>query len=213
MIYALNSENKRIIARPKTIGICPICKGECLSKCGNIKVWHFAHKNKLECDTYAEAESYWHVNWKEKFPESMREVVIQHNGCKHIADIENNRLVLELQHSTISEEDIVQREQFYGNMIWLFDLIEKNDKEQFHVRHSKTDWCNKNGYVEIPLNGYITFHMNWGRKIYTKCNKPIFFDIGDGLIEVKKIYPSAKTGGWGYERDYQYLVDLICGRK
>ena len=56
MIYALDGlENgKRIEAMSKITAYCPICQEKCISKCGKIKIWHFAHYSKNVCDDLAE---------------------------------------------------------------------------------------------------------------------------------------------------------------
>lgn len=56
MIWAIKN-NERITASPNQTASCPICNQEVISKCGLIKIWHFAHKNNLECDTWSEGEN------------------------------------------------------------------------------------------------------------------------------------------------------------
>ena len=67
MIWALK-ERERIKAAPKKEAICPTCLKEVIAKCGRIKVWHWAHKSKLDCDSFSEPETEWHINWKNNFP-------------------------------------------------------------------------------------------------------------------------------------------------
>lgn len=44
----------------------------------------------------------------------------QESGERHIADIKNSRgLVIELQNSSISQEEANSREKFYQNMLWV----------------------------------------------------------------------------------------------
>lgn len=100
---------------------CPGCALPVLAKCGDLVSHHWAHESGADCDSWSEGESDWHRAWKERFPESAREVVIG----PHRADIALNGRVLELQHSAISTETIAEREAFYGpGMLWLFDARE-----------------------------------------------------------------------------------------
>ena len=50
MIWAIKDNQKRE-ATPNTEAICPVCNSEVISKCGDIKVWHWAHKNNNDCDS------------------------------------------------------------------------------------------------------------------------------------------------------------------
>lgn len=96
---------------------CSGCGDDVIAKCGEIKIWHWAHVNK-ECDSWYEPESAWHIGWKSLAPPDNQEVVIG----PHRADIRTSKgTVIELQHSPISPEEIREREQFYGDMIWIFD--------------------------------------------------------------------------------------------
>jgi competence CoiA-like predicted nuclease len=116
MQYAL-FENERVKPTKGKIAACPQCKGEVVAKCGSIKIHHWAHKIK-DCDLWSEPETEWHRQWKELVPEACREVTIQN----HRADIRlENGTVIEIQHSPISNTEIAQREQFYGDMFWIFD--------------------------------------------------------------------------------------------
>lgn len=76
MLYAKTKESEKIEAYPNAKAICPSCDNEVISKCGEIKVWHWAHKNLTECDSWSEGETIWHKQWKDIVPKENREVVI-----------------------------------------------------------------------------------------------------------------------------------------
>lgn len=65
----------------------------------------------------------WHLSWQNLCTKDSVEVVITKNDKKHIADIYDKKdgLVIEIQHSYISAEDIEERETFYEDMIWIID--------------------------------------------------------------------------------------------
>jgi len=48
MKFALRAD-QRIEATPNALGVCPCCGTEMIAKCGNRKVWHWAHKTKQTC--------------------------------------------------------------------------------------------------------------------------------------------------------------------
>lgn len=110
-------------ASPKLAGYCPLCGGQLVSKCGNTKVHHWAHKNTKECDSWWERETQWHRDWKNCFPVEWQEVVHKdQSGEKHIADIKTpDGLVVEFQHSHITREERDSRETFYEHIIWVVD--------------------------------------------------------------------------------------------
>jgi hypothetical protein len=94
-----------------------------VSKCGNTKVHHWAHKNTKECDSWWERETQWHRDWKNCFPVEWQEVVHKdQSGEKHIADIKTpDGLVVEFQHSHVTREERDSRETFYEHIIWVVD--------------------------------------------------------------------------------------------
>lgn len=103
-------------------GLCPSCGKELVSKCGNIKIHHWAHKNLKDCDSWSEPETEWHRKWKNQFPEEFREVVFNdpETNETHRADVHTGRgITLEFQNSPISKEELKSREKFYTKLIWV----------------------------------------------------------------------------------------------
>lgn len=104
---------------------------EVIQKRGNIRVEHFAHKSNSQfmCyDGWHYDMSYWHCNWQDKFPSEMQEVVRKSKGKIHRADvlIEEKKLVIEFQYSSLSAEEFKDRNEFYNDLgykvIWIFDV-------------------------------------------------------------------------------------------
>lgn len=120
MQYAL-VDNLRMAAAPKLKGTCQACGGPTLAKCGKKIVWHWAHASRRHCDPWWENETDWHRSWKECFPESQREIVMfAPDGEKHVADVRAaNGMTIEFQNSPMSPDELVSRETFYGNMVWI----------------------------------------------------------------------------------------------
>jgi competence CoiA-like predicted nuclease len=188
MQYAILN-NERMEATPNMTAICPVCKSTVISKCGSIMVWHWAHQSKEDCDSWYEPESEWHRGWKNYFLPEQREVVIG----RHRADIKVNSTVIELQNSSISAEDIQERELFYNKMIWII-----NSKEFEH-----------NFIISFKQEGYYTFLWRHPRKCWGYSRKQVFLDDGspDLLFEIKKIHIGSPCRGWGKYVGKDYLLN------
>lgn len=123
MKYALVDNQKRE-AEKGLKGLCPVCQKPVIAKCGKFKINHWAHKSCAHCDNWWENETEWHRQWKNIFPTEWQEIIStdEKTGEKHIADIKtNDNMVVEFQHSNISEEERISREDFYKHMIWIVD--------------------------------------------------------------------------------------------
>ncbi len=108
---------------------CPVCNQDVFLRHGDINIAHFAHKHACT-DNWNYDMSIWHSNWQMRYPIEMREVVKEFNGQKHRADIliEDKKVVIEFQHSSISKTEIIERTDFYNSLgykvIWVFDVCE-----------------------------------------------------------------------------------------
>ena len=127
MRYAIDENKKRTeVQFSGQKAICPGCFSTLIGRNGKFRPPHWYHKSKKECDSWYEPMTDWHLTWQNKFPEKNREITIwdKDNQITHRADIcLNNKLVIEIQHSPINPEEILQREIFYGKngLIWILD--------------------------------------------------------------------------------------------
>jgi competence protein CoiA len=174
---------------PKLKGICCHCGSVTQAKCGNKKVWHWAHVNLENCDPWWESETDWHRLWKGYFPSQNQEIIHfdDETGEKHIADIKtDNRMVIEVQNSPMNEAEMSSREHFYKKMMWIvngekfknnFTILGKlpDPKSElaqntFFNQPSGTHWGVKDCIKDrnrsfIPSNSlervdsYVTFHL------------------------------------------------------
>lgn len=138
MRFALMN-GQRVEAQPLASGECPGCGMPMIARCGDQRVWHWAHKGRLNCDPWWENETEWHRAWKSRFPAEWQEVVHEaSDGELHIADVKTwDGWTLEFQHSAISSEERRSRECFYPGLIWVVDgLRRKKDAYQFHAAWS-----------------------------------------------------------------------------
>ena len=158
--------------------ICKICSTSVIPKKGHIKIHHFAHKRKSLCDNWLTNKmTKWHQSWQNICKIDNIEVIIKKNNQKHIADIYNNNLVIEIQHSNISLNDIVDRENFYGNMIWIIDLKNKWDEESGKLIGKERGDI----YIQFKDN-FIIFNSNY--KFFKYMSKPVYLDTDHGILKL-----------------------------
>lgn len=176
MKYSL-VDGVRVEPAPKLVGKCPSCGATMISRCGEIKVWHWAHKGKRSCDPWWENETEWHREWKNRFPEPWQEIVLEdeQTGEKHIADVRtDDGFVIEFQYSAIKPEEQRARESFYGRMVWVLSgARRKTDYKRFSNGFSSFRTTNQSGifFVHFPDE---CFPQTWiNRRV------PVFFDFED----------------------------------
>lgn len=189
---------------PGAVGHCPCCNSEMIPRCGEVKVHHWAHKSKSDCDPWWEPETDWHRNWKNEFPLRWQERVFKdkETGEKHIADLYTLAgLTVEVQHSHLDPKERRAREAFYGDMLWIVDgsRLEGNRKKI-------SDW--QSAMVEIvqgreKTNLFLTdkaedlFPSNW-----LESPMPVCFDYRGPKADMSSapqplflLYPGAVHGG------------------
>jgi hypothetical protein len=180
-------------AQPGAVGACSGCGGTVRAKCGTINVWHWAHE-ATDCDPWSEPESIWHRDWKSRAPLADQEVVMERDGAKHRADcVVLGGAVLELQSSSISADDILAREAFYGRMAWLF----------------RCHWRERLEFT-YPLNRANRHRKSWANfwwknaaRTHLSITKPLFWDLNTEVWQVSISRPKRFTG-------YYQVKNGIC---
>ena len=116
---------------------CPYCGAPLITKKGEQRRHHFAHKKDHICsDSWERSGSYdlspWHNEWQSLFPKENQEVKLTLGDTKHRADVLIDRTVVEFQHSIMPVKAFDDRNSFYFNLgykvIWLFDLSDIYEK-------------------------------------------------------------------------------------
>lgn len=179
MRYAILDGARVLPARSGSVAKCPVCGGDVIAKCGSIAAHHWAHKSISQCDTWHEPITDWHISWQDLASPENREVVIIDpvSNVKHRADMRTCQgRVIEVQHSPISEQQISEREQFYGpTMIWIFDAREAFQKKR--IKFTKR--------IQNPDGSqYVVFRWKHPRKSLVVCERRVFLDLGESIIEV-----------------------------
>jgi len=173
---------------PGAVSECPSCKSKIVSKCGEIKIWHWAHESLETCDAKWEPITQWHLDWQSLVPEELTEVIIG----KHIADIKlPTGKVIEIQHSNLPIDVVAERESFYENMVWIFDGREFEDRFIIKEKYDDND--------ELI---YHTFKFKKPRQYIVHCTKfPVYIDFEEQIFEVKK-FNSYKNWSEQYGKEY-----------
>jgi competence protein CoiA len=170
---------KRIEATPGAKGVCPNCESELIARCGEYNVWHWAHKVRPDCDSWSEPETWWHRDWKNRFPLEWQEIshTDSTTGEKHIADIKTPLgLVIEFQHSPIQPDEREARERFYQQMYWIVDgRRAPTDIDNFKNGISRID--HKKPLYKVKWKGQSRLLDNWG-----KSGTYVYIDFGDHLL-------------------------------
>jgi competence protein CoiA len=134
MQYAIVN-NEKVEAFSNGKGICPMCNAPTVAKCGPRNIHHWAHDKKKNCDSWWENETEWHRKWKNLFPEECREIThFAENGEMHRADIKTQtNIIIEIQHSAITDTERLSRELFYKNLVWVVDG--RSFQKNFDIHH------------------------------------------------------------------------------
>lgn len=176
MKFAIIDDARREPA-PGLTGSCPGCDQKVIAKCGEQRLWHWAHKGKRTCDPWWEPETEWHRAWKNLFPEEWQEVPMRAaNGELHIADVRTPAgMVLEFQHSAITPDERRSREAFYDRMLWIVDGLRlKNDRRRMDREFN--GWRNWAEFkFQFGGDRQYDFPKRWA-----DCGVPVLLDF-DGL--------------------------------
>lgn len=206
MKFAL-ANGARVDAVPGLAGVCPACQSPVVAKCGTLRVWHWAHRGALVCDSWWEGETEWHRAWKSQFPVECQEVVhTAKDGERHIADVKTgDGWVLEFQHSPLSAEERRARTSFYGRINWIVDgTRRKRDVAQFNRALKHGVPLGPQGPVRIVSEGCRLLEE------WTEEGAPVFIDFGE---PPRLWWIVARAGShWAYAAPYPRAVFVSSHR-
>lgn len=204
MLVAKNNERERIYPTPKTEAECPRCNEKVISKCGKIKSWHWAHSSDSKCKS--KGMSKWHSEWQKEFPIGSVEVrKTLDDGSFKIADVLIDNNVLEFQHSSINEDEVLCRNKFYGdnfnkNVVWVFDMTENSTKYNFS--HGYVYKTNEQG-EDRKENCFM-----WRKPILSRLPRDtfIFFDFGTYILRIIHFEIKKESYYWNGNQTYRNMV-------
>lgn len=158
-------------------GECVGCGLETIARCGPIKVNHWAHKAKCNCDHWWENETEWHREWKNNFPVNFQEVRHRaEDGEWHFADVKTTQgWTLEFQNSPISAEERESRNAFYKRIVWIVNGLRlKRDGAQFFRAIERGTRICENPQVIKLFTSESSLVEKW-----STCRTAVFFDFGE----------------------------------
>lgn len=198
-------DGKRMSPQKGQRGVCQHCGSELIAKCGRVRMWHWAHKPRPNCDPWWQPETEWHRNWKNQFPEDWQEIVQfdPQSGAKHIADIKTSSgLVIEFQHSPIDYTEARERELFYKNMLWVVD----GDAGTLNP-----------AVFQLGMHAIVEFRPEvycvkwWGRsrllQRWAEMTKPVYIDFGRTYLWRFWGYSPEENAGYFSRLERAWLVD------
>lgn len=200
MLYAWVSGEKRAPLEKGERTTCRDCGGLLTAVMPVENVRHWRHKAG-DCDSWSEAEGPWHFGWKEQFDLSCREICLTDplTGERHRADVLCNAgtpqaTVLELQYSSMPEDERIAREAFYQRGHRMFWLVQVHDGPSSFTGWSfaaSMDWGSRVQNVdgrEFAIMRWVgrssQFIEKWKRAtayVFFECQGHLFFLAGDAL--------------------------------
>ncbi|MGY4282023.1 competence protein CoiA [Bradyrhizobium sp. LM2.7] len=158
-----------------------------LAKCGTRVVHHWAHAGRRDCDPWWENETPWHREWKNLFPPECREIChTASDGEIHRADIKTpTGIIIEVQHSAMTDAERHSRETFYGNLIWILDG--KPFKANFDIYHELPD-----------PRSEVARDIVWtkARRHMNGANAGLFFRVSECQREYPDVTKARMRGGY-----------------
>lgn len=196
MKFALVNDSKQLPA-PGVSGECPSCGAEMISKCGNVRVPHWAHRSVKHCDSWWEPETEWHRAWKSEFMVERQEIALRaSDGELHIADVHHPEtgLALEFQHSAIKPEEAASREAFWRNMAWVVDGL--------RLKRMRSKFFQDLSRYRLHLNTSRLFMFAVPQEeelvpaIWRQRGAPVFLDFGPGSDPFHPDYEECEHNLW-----------------
>lgn len=180
---------------------CPTCGATLITRKGDIRQHHFAHKQGHLCsDTWERTKthnydiSFWHNEWQSKFPKENQEVILALGDTKHRADVMIDRTVIEFQHSIISTQAFDDRNNFYLNLgdkvVWLFDVSELVKSGKLRYLQEENELCFTWDNPKTTFNKY---------DIHGGCID-LFFQLNER--EENSIVKVVRVSAFGFELFY-----------
>lgn len=193
MRYAIGLNGDKIEAKPEARATCTCCGKDVVAKCGEINVWHWAHRPGEACDEWAEPDTEWLLYWKSRFPSEWVEQVVERKGVRRFADVVHpNGSILKLQQQSLAPDQIREREAYYGtsNLIWLFDTRDAMGRFEFEG--------------EI---GKVKFRWKHARKRIAMPRAYVYLDLGRKVLMLNKMHVDRPFYGTGRLYTRKYFID------
>jgi len=197
--------------QPNLVGECAGCERPVVAKCGELRVWHWAHKGRRLCDPWWENETEWHRAWKNRFPIEWQEIVHRaDDGERHIADVKTEQgYVIEFQHSPLKLEERQVREGFYKKMLWIVDGTRRpKDREKFiDALDCAARIDGRENLRASPGSFKNPLLRDW-----QSSKVPIIFDLGENVLW--GLLPARADGkGYVFRVEHHVLIESLLSQQ
>jgi competence protein CoiA len=179
-------------ASPGLSGKCCVCGSVALAKCGQLRAWHWSHRNLSACDHWWEPETEWHRKWKNQFAEENQEIIqLSVDSEKHVAVVKTlSGLVIEFQHSHLHPDERRAREAFYKGMVWVVDGTRRTRDKLRFFENRRTEI----GFlIRQPIYSLASQDGSLLRD-WNDSPVPVYFDFGDSEPTLWRLNPSNRGG-------------------
>lgn len=161
MVVALDHSGKLISIddiKPAMHYICPMCKGEVYVSKERLYATQFKHLHIRQTDKHELVDTKWTASWKKQVPISNREVVIEHDGVSHKADIQIGEYVILLSNYIITRKEFNYKTEFFSSagykVIWIFNMTD-------FIKYRKIKVEDTGNANPIIINWYWTYPRNF----------------------------------------------------
>lgn len=220
MLFANDCNDKRVYideTHSDQEYYCPYCGAPLITKIGDVRQHHFAHKSSRFCSDSWESSydiSDWHKEWQSLFPKENQEIKLTLGSVSHRADVMIDKTVIEFQHSIMSVKNFEDRNNFYNNLsnkvVWLFDLTNLYDEEQLSYKE------NENGLIfewKNPKRAFNSYDVQSGAI-------DLFFQLEDKgencIVRVLEVsengFESFKTSGFLNKTEFLEYLGVKDGK-
>ena len=188
---------------------CPYCGSSLITKKGDVRQHHFAHKSTHVCsDSWVGDRSHsydispWHNEWQSSFPKENQEVMLVLGDTKHRADVMVDKTVIEFQHSIMSVKAFDDRNNFYFNfgnkVIWLFDLSDILESSQLAYKKTETGL---DFYWKNPKRAFNNYDIKSG------CID-LFFQLGNDDKCIVRVM-DVSVEGFEYFQTTDFIIRMM----
>lgn len=205
MLYAWIGDEKRGPNAKGERTTCRDCGGLLTAVIPVENVPHWRHKAG-DCDSWSEAEGPWHLGWKEFFDISCREIALREfdTGEIHRADVlvgsgTPRATVLELQHSSISGDELSAREAFYKRGHRMFWLVHIHSESSFLGYNFGMSLDFNSRVISVDGKKFAVMHWMGSNKQFIekwkRATAHVFFHAGLHIFYLASPGVAARLGG------------------
>jgi hypothetical protein len=181
---------------------CADCTTPMIAKCGDVKVWHWAHASEQPgCPSAGESE--WHLQWKATGLEGTQEIAV---GSRRADVLAPGGYAVEFQASSMSGAEVLAREKDWKRkLIWIFDVRQQYANGQIVLRTHPD---------RKPGDAYrnVTYSYPLERVKVATCRVLLDLD-GERLLYVGKWFDGRRPlqgYGWLVSRDW-VQINVVRG--